>query len=133
MGCDLETVAARGEDNWRSLLGRHIGLARRLVAETGDEFDVSATRVWTVAEALRKGGTPLDVPVVLENVDNDGWVELRSGNFIVASGVLALSGQPSRFAVAFVWRGEIERLRSGSEHQPTSRQLPTVGAMSGPP
>ena len=23
VGCDLETVAARGEDNWRSLLGRH--------------------------------------------------------------------------------------------------------------
>ena len=108
-------------------------LARRLVTETGDEFDVSATRIWTVVEALRKAGTPLDVPVVLENVDNDGWVKLRAGNFEAASGVLALSGQPSRFAVAFVWRGEIGRLRSGSEHQPTSRQLPTVGTVSGSP
>lgn len=109
VACDVETVAARDAATWRGLLGEdRMKLAELLAREHREDGDTAATRLWTVAECLRKAGLPAAAPLVLETVTKDGWVRLRSGALMIASGVATAGGQPLALAVAMQTRTETQ-------------------------
>ena len=101
VGCDLEPVARRGADVWRQLLGRRFELSREISASGGEDPDRAGTRVWAAAECLRKAGSPLDAPLALASIREDGWVLLRSGSLRISTAVLGLKGseEPVVFAI----------------------------------
>ena len=96
VACDLEPVSPRPEKLWHELLGRsRWPLVELLVRETGESLDISATRVWTALESLRKVGLAGDTPMVMERTTADGWVLFAAGAVKIAV-VLAggLEGSP---------------------------------------
>jgi enediyne polyketide synthase len=103
VGCDLETVANRSRLDWVGLLGADgMRLAERIASDCTENVDISATRLWTATECLKKSGSPATAALVLESTTTDAWVLLRSGARLVATCVLEVRGNPGMlvFAVA---------------------------------
>jgi enediyne polyketide synthase len=86
IGCDLESVAERADGVWRDLLGpERFSLAERIAMESAEDFNLSATRVWTALECLKKAGGLADAPLVFDVAKTDGWVLLSSGRQAIAT------------------------------------------------
>ena len=86
VGCDLASVVARSDMQWRDLLGPgRFGLAERLASESASDLGSAATRVWAAHECLRKAGWIGDAPLVLVDAGPDGWTVLASGSLRVAT------------------------------------------------
>lgn len=101
LGCDVETVVRRTEEDWTGLLGAGLRDVRDLVlAESGDDADTAATRVWCALECLRKTGTT-NRALTVDRVDADRWVVLSSGDARIATWVTTLNDvqEPVVFAV----------------------------------
>lgn len=96
LGCDAEAVAHRDPEVWRGLLGPHFALAELLAADTGDDADTAATRVWTAVEAMQKAGLPMGGPLVLAGTGRPGWVLFGAGGARAASFVTSLRGGAGR-------------------------------------
>lgn len=93
LGCDVETVVHRTEEDWAGLLGDGLRRVRDLVmAESGENADVAGTRMWTALECLRKAGVTTRT-LVVDRLHPDGWVELSAGDVKVATWVTTLSHQ----------------------------------------
>ncbi|MFG3503962.1 SDR family NAD(P)-dependent oxidoreductase [Streptomyces sp. NPDC047821] len=93
VACDWEAVGARSEDDWRRMLGAgRLDLTELLRRQSGEPFDTAATRVWTALECLAKAGRPPRAPLTLGGVFDGGWVLLRSGGALIASGVVRVAG-----------------------------------------
>jgi enediyne polyketide synthase len=103
VGCDLETVCVRSEDEWCALLGsqRH-GLATWLAGTTGEGLACAATRVWCAGESLKKAGALWNVPLVYAGQQPEGWLLLTAGVFQVATTLLQVRDlpEPLLFAIA---------------------------------
>ena len=107
LGCDLEPVADRPPEAWRSLLGsERSALAALLGRERGEDAAAAATRVWTAAECLKKAGAPAAAPLVLAGSTADGWVLLRSGRLQVATLVTGVGTESGRLALAVAAEAE---------------------------
>ena len=99
VGCDLEHVGGRADDAWRDVLGvSHFALAESISRAADEPLDVSATRVWTAIESLKKAGQSDGAPVLLDTVV-DGRLTLRAGSAAVTSLVLQLLDNPRPLAV----------------------------------
>jgi enediyne polyketide synthase len=101
LACDIEEVPA-GECPWADLLGEaHYALAQLVSANTGEAFDVSATRVWSAFECLKKTGVEDSAPLSLMTITEDGWALMRSGTSIIATfpAVIAGSATPRMTAI----------------------------------
>jgi enediyne polyketide synthase len=103
VGCDAEPVAGREARDWQDLLGpERSALAELLAAETGEDRDLAATRVWTAVETLKKAGLSADAPLVFEGRGEDGWLILRSGRLALTSLVTRARGVEAPVAMAFL-------------------------------
>lgn len=81
LGCDLEPVAARSAVEWRDLLGPERYRLAEIISQQADEdLDVSATRVWSAGESLKKAGALPLAPLTLFGSPQEGWVVLQSGS-----------------------------------------------------
>jgi enediyne polyketide synthase len=101
LGCDVETVAHRTDDDWAGLLGDGLSRVRDLVvAETGEGADTAGTRVWSALECLRKTGNTTRL-LTVDRVAPDGWVVLSAGDARIATWVTTLNDltEPVVFAV----------------------------------
>ncbi len=86
VGCDIEVVAQRSEQDWADLLGREpFALAQLLAAERSEELSLAATRVWGAVECLRKVGRARIEPITLCQPRSDRWVTLRAGAAQIAT------------------------------------------------
>ena len=101
VACDVEPVVHRSEKAWRDLLGVHVASAEVLAADTSDDGDAVATRVWSALECLRKAGCSPGAPLALLSASPDGWTVFGSGDLRIAVLVTALHGvaEPVTFAV----------------------------------
>ena len=100
LGCDVETVAHRGAQDWAGLLGDELGRVRDLVmAESGEDTDRASTRVWCALECLRKAGVT-DRTLTVDRVHEDGWVVLSAGDAKVATWITTLTYGPDPVAFA---------------------------------
>src|SRR6185503_2907759 len=81
VACDVEPAVERTAEDWTGLLGSTpFGLASLLTEEAGEDFAVSATRVWGAIECLRKAGRASVEPLTLAESPNGSWVVLNSGS-----------------------------------------------------
>ena len=100
--CDLETVVARTAGVWRELLGEErFKLAELLARETSEGLDTAATRLWAATESLKKAGRPVGAALTMESNTTDGWVLLRSGALLIATGAVVV-GNAKTILVAAV-------------------------------
>jgi enediyne polyketide synthase len=84
LACDVEAVTARTLATWRDLLGaERFALAQVISRLSGDEMDVSATRVWTASECLKKAGAAESAPLTLGSIKEDAWVTLEASPYLV--------------------------------------------------
>ncbi|MBT2212817.1 type I polyketide synthase [Actinomadura sp. NEAU-AAG7] len=105
VACDLEPVVARAAADWDALLGRHRVLCDLIAAETGEDPQAAATRVWVAMECLAKNGLPATAPLTLGAARRPGWVVLASGELAVATFVTTLHGAPGPVAFALLAEG----------------------------
>ncbi len=101
LGCDVETVVHRTDEDWAGLLGDELrGVRDLVVLESGEDTDTVGTRLWSALECLRKTGTTTR-DLTVDRVSADGWVVLSSGNARVATWVTTLNdlAEPVVFAV----------------------------------
>ncbi|MFF0174084.1 SDR family NAD(P)-dependent oxidoreductase [Micromonospora profundi] len=101
LGCDVETVLHRDDAVWDGLLGEHARLARLVAANTGEDADTAATRVWTALECVQKSGGQPSGPLTLLPSPRPGWTVFGAGEMRVAAFVTAVRGvdEPVVFAI----------------------------------
>jgi enediyne polyketide synthase len=108
LGCDLEAVEQRTEEDWAGLLGEGLTGVRDLVmAEAGENLDVAGTRVWCALESLRKVGLTTRA-VTVDRVDPDGWVVLAAGDVRIATWVTTINDLSTPVALAVLTGGVTE-------------------------
>ncbi|MEU4744759.1 hypothetical protein AB0G02_30445, partial [Actinosynnema sp. NPDC023658] len=91
---DVETAAARSEEDWVGLLGDDLIAVRDLLtAEAGETAAIAGTRVWGALECLRKTGSTTQA-LTVDRVHPDGWAVLSTGDAKVATWVTTLNDQP---------------------------------------
>ena len=89
VGCDVEPVAPRSEEEWADLLGRHASLAELVATELDESADAAGTRVWGATECLQKAGL-IDAPLALVPGEGGPWVVFSSGELRIATLVTTL-------------------------------------------
>jgi len=102
VACDMEPVAERCQDVWRGLLGPdRFSLAELIARIAEDDADLAATRVWAAGECLKKAGVALNVPLILADAGDDGWITLAAGPSTIATSVVDVqdADAPVVFAV----------------------------------
>jgi enediyne polyketide synthase len=101
VGCDIEQVEDRPPSVWRALLGDvRIELAQLIERCTRESAVISATRVWSAGEALKKVGAMINGPLVFVSATADGFVLLSSGTFRVATYATQLREREGKFVIA---------------------------------
>ncbi|HSK70384.1 MAG TPA: SDR family NAD(P)-dependent oxidoreductase [Pyrinomonadaceae bacterium] len=81
IACDIEIVEERDEETWRDLLGDDgFRLARTVAAEAKEDFNISANRIWTAKECLKKMDASSSGNLTFLSTKQGGWVILASGN-----------------------------------------------------
>jgi enediyne polyketide synthase len=101
LGCDVETVVHRTEEDWTGLLGEDLCRVRDLVVnESGEDADKAGTRLWSALECLQKTGTTTR-DLTVDRVSADGWIVLSTGDARIATWVTTLNdlSDPVVFAV----------------------------------
>jgi enediyne polyketide synthase len=106
LGCDVEPVEARPAEVWDGLLGGHADLARLVAAETGEDVNTAATRVWTALECLQKAGRQVTDPLALQPSPRPGWSIFASGGVTVATFVTTVRDRPAPLVFAVLAGGQ---------------------------
>ncbi len=100
LGCDVETVLERTDEDWAGLLGtEQLAVRDVLTGETGESRAVSGTRIWCAVECLRKSGAPAQA-LTVDRVEQEGWVVLSAGDARVATWVTTLNDRPEQVVFA---------------------------------
>jgi enediyne polyketide synthase len=103
IGCDVEEAVYRPPSVWRMLIGDDgMALVQLMQREVDEDGDVSATRVWTARECLKKAGAMVNAPLVFVSKSSDGWVLLSSGVFTIATYKTQFQGREAKFVVAIL-------------------------------
>jgi enediyne polyketide synthase len=103
VSCDLEPVVNRSTPEWVDLLGKdRYELAIFISRTTNENEGVSATRVWTASECLKKIGAMAAAPLVFLDSPGDKWILFSSGHLVVASYVPQIRGRDGQFALAVI-------------------------------
>jgi enediyne polyketide synthase len=101
VGCDLEKVEDRPSNVWRGLLGDvRMELVKQIEQRARENASISATRVWSAGEALKKVGAGIDAPLVFVSSTPDGCVLLSSGNFKIVTYATELREREGKFVIA---------------------------------
>lgn len=101
VSCDLELVEERPSCVWRALLGdARIELVQLLVRRTQENGVVSATRLWSAGEALKKVGASITAPLVFVSSTDDGCVFLASGKFKILTFATQLHERKGKYVIA---------------------------------
>ena len=115
VGCDLETIVSRSPENWESLLGANeFTLAQWLADSAKVSLDNAATQIWSLKEALKKGGAGVDQPVSFTSCSSDGWAIFSAGEFSAASFHTRIQEIPASLTFAFAIRANRESIRTPS-------------------
>jgi enediyne polyketide synthase len=103
VGCDLELVEERSHSVWRAVLGdARIELAHLVARRTQENEVVSATRIWSASEALKKVGAIITAPLVFVSSTDDGCVFLASGKFKMLTLATQLHERKGKFVIAIL-------------------------------
>lgn len=89
IGCDLQCVMRMNAQDWKSILDKEgFKLAEVVASITGNQMDISATRVWTVCESMKKIGLFGNAPLVVEPDSSSRWTVFSSGKIMIYSSLI---------------------------------------------
>jgi enediyne polyketide synthase len=126
ISCDLEGVVERSESGWFELLGQQNCELAKLISKTVNEDpSISATRVWTARECLRKFGAAADAALTLKPEHADRWVFVLSGGWTIATYATEIRGQKNVEVFALLARSALTGLGPGEEGQSVQRLAAT--------
>ncbi len=106
VSCDMELVVDRDDDFWQAVLGIELivlveQLMNQLINQSrGENYNTSATRIWTVMECLKKAGLPLNTPMTVKSCDKNGWIVLVAGEQLIGSFIARLQNTAEVLALA---------------------------------
>ena len=107
LGCDIETVVKQHPDQWQNLLGmEHFNLARFLVRETSEDLNISATRIWTALECLKKAGASVISPLSMIESADENWILLQAGSLVLASYKVMVQSVKEKLILTILLEGE---------------------------
>lgn len=107
IGCDVETVVQRGQQDWADLLGAG-QIAVRDVLAARESAEAAGTRVWAAVECLRKAGVTATA-LSVGTVHPDGWTVLSAGDVVVATWVTRVHGRAEQLVFAVL--ADVDNLR----------------------
>jgi enediyne polyketide synthase len=91
--CDLERVTIRDSQMWLDLLGESLFQSATFLArQQNEDLDLAATRVWCMAECLKKLGKTTAEALVVEERTLDRWTISRFGDCVLGTVPITLSG-----------------------------------------
>jgi enediyne polyketide synthase len=91
--CDLERITNRDSQMWLDLLGESLfHSATFLARQQNEDLNLSATRVWCMAECLKKLGKTSTESLVVEERALDRWTISRFGDCVLGTVPITLSG-----------------------------------------
>jgi len=107
ISCDLEAVTDRPPCVWRALMGDvRIKLVQVIERHAVEHPDISATRVWTASECLKKAGVPVNAPLIFNSASPARWVKLSSGRLTVLTYATRLCPDQKRIVLAVLALGD---------------------------
>jgi enediyne polyketide synthase len=107
VACDVELAVQRSNREWAGLIGADgLWLSEILSGSRQEPLSVTATRVWTAIECLRKMGHANVDALTGSEPRNDQWVVLRSGAARVATFATNLEGLSMPLVFAVLVEGE---------------------------
>lgn len=93
VGCDLQTVRHNPEMDWVTLLGSEGFTLAEIASEMFQEpLDISATRVWTAREAMKKAGIVPLAPLTIAPESSARWAIFESGSSQIFSSYVDAAG-----------------------------------------
>jgi enediyne polyketide synthase len=102
IGCDLEKAVYRPPSIWRALIGDEgMALVQLLQSRVNESHEVSATRLWSAKECLKKAGA-MNAPLVFVSASDDGWVILSSGLSTIATYSAQFRSHEGTFVIAIL-------------------------------
>jgi enediyne polyketide synthase len=118
LGCDLQDVLRKEAADWRALLGLE---AFRTVEAVSDmireSLSISATRVWTAREAMKKMGLAATAPILVDPASTKRWVIFKSGNTAVFSSTIDTAAREAATCVAVAIEGtDQDRISENALH-----------------
>ena len=100
VSCDIETIVERNSEIWTNLLGEtDFKAAQNISSEASEDYQISATRIWSVRECLKKISATSNCSLLLEKVEKDGWVILSTGNSSIYTYPAQVAGQKTILSV----------------------------------
>jgi len=103
IGCDLEPVVIRKDEDWRLLLGPEgWKLAELLSGKRQEDISASATCIWSARESLTKAGSISVLTPLFSPTERDGWFSFSAGSMAGACCIASVRGrkEPLAFAIA---------------------------------
>jgi enediyne polyketide synthase len=131
IGCDLEPVVHRPAQSWRDLLGAERATMAEVIArESGESYDVSATRVWAAGECLKKAGASPGGPLSVDAKAPDGWLMLASGRLRIATVNVEVREAQSPLVIAILIEDHSHSCESTSIDTSSGSKKPTWSGTS---
>jgi enediyne polyketide synthase len=106
VGCDVEPVVARSDQEWAELLRPHGTLVELVAGESGGPRDVAATSLWCALESLEKVGQSRGSPLTVDSQPGPGWTVFRAGDTRIATFATSLRDAEHPVVLAVAIRGE---------------------------
>jgi enediyne polyketide synthase len=107
VACDVEPAIERSKREWNGLLGADgVWLADVLSSAHREPFTVTATRIWTALECLRKVGRATADLLTGGEPRDDHWVMLKAGTARIATLATTLEGQTLPLVIAVLMESE---------------------------
>lgn len=101
IACDIERIEARNAGTWSDLLGEtNFKLAQKISQEAREDFHISATRIWSAQECLKKIGLSLNSSIILSSVMESNWVVISLNNHRIFSYQAQVDGYEDRYVLA---------------------------------
>jgi enediyne polyketide synthase len=106
IGCDVEPVVPRSVSVWQNLLSsERFQLAEIIHRERGEDQNITATRVWTAIECLKKAGALERAPLILVNATaskDEVWLE--SGDLLISTFAISVQTFAQKLIFAVLLR-----------------------------
>ena len=101
VGCDLQSVPHKYAGDWESMLGKEgFRLAEVVAGIAREQLDVSAIRVWTAREAMKKAGLAASAPLIVDPDSSAQWVVFNSGDSTIFSSLIESPAAETTICVA---------------------------------
>ena len=92
VACDVEQVFNKTVDQHQHVINEDLQILAAMLSESAQEnYEISATRIWTALECLKKAGQQIKTPIILSECHKDGWVLLNAGDNTIATYLTQLS------------------------------------------